>query len=62
MKRTIFCPECAAEIYNYDGYTTSEVVVRCKNCRRFVKYKPLGNVTIVVDKPDVKSASGARFW
>ena len=62
MKRPIYCPECATEIYHYDGYSLSEVVVKCKRCRRYIKFKPLGNVTVVINNPDIKTSSGARFW
>lgn len=62
MKRQIYCPECASEIYNYDGSSTMEVVVKCKRCKNYIKFKPLGMATIVINKPEVKSSSGARFW
>lgn len=58
----IYCPECASEVYNYDGYSQSEIVVKCKFCKKYIKFKPLGNVTKIIQKPEVKSASGARFW
>lgn len=61
-KQTIICPECAAEIYNYDGYSTSEVVVKCKHCHKYIKFRPLGNTTQVVNNPQVKTSAGARFW
>lgn len=61
-KRIIICPECAAEIYKYDGFSTSEVVVKCKHCHNFIKFKPLGNTTKIIEKPQIRSSAGARFW
>ena len=61
-KSIIYCPECAAEIYTYDGYSTSEVVVRCNKCHRYIKFKPLGHGTKVINNPEIKTSSGARFW
>ena len=61
-KQVVYCPKCAAEIYKYDGYSTTQGVVRCPVCKRTFRYYPLGDKTVEVEKPQIKSSSGARFW
>lgn len=53
---------CAAEIYNYDGSHTMEITVRCPHCSRYIRFKPKGMITKVINKPETTSSSGARFW
>lgn len=59
--KIVYCPECAAEIYKYDGVHTSEIVVRCSHCDRYIKYSPLKG-TKIINKPETTSSSGVRFW
>lgn len=61
-KRKIYCPECAGEIYNYDGFSTTEVMLKCKHCRKYLKFNPAWNTVKVIEKPEIKTSSGARFW
>lgn len=62
MSKEIYCPECANRIYNYDGYSTTAVVVKCSYCKRYIKFNPLGMATKIVKNPEIRAASGARFW
>ena len=62
MAKKVYCPECASEIYTYDGYSTTDVVIRCGRCKRYIKFKPIGGATITIKNPEIKTASGARFW
>ena len=62
MKRKIiYCPECAREIYRYDGKHETEITKRCL-CGRYVKYCPATDRTVIINRPERQTASGVRFW
>ena len=61
-KHTVYCPECATKIYNYDGISTSKVVVKCSFCGRYFRYYPQSDQAVEIERPKVETSSGARFW
>lgn len=60
-KRQIYCPDCARVIYNFDGFHTSNVNLKCK-CGQYFRFIANTNKIVRIDKPVRNTSSGARFW
>ena len=60
MKNIIYCPECARQIYIWDGKSTMSIEVGCK-CGKFLRFTPNKEVK-VIKRPERNSSSGVRFF
>ena len=36
--KTIYCPKCGKKVGPYDGRSSSNLVTRCKDCRKQIVY------------------------
>ena len=35
---TVYCPKCGRKVGTYDGKSSSNLITRCKNCRKQIVY------------------------
>ena len=62
MRRTIYCPQCARELYEVkDDRQTIEIITHCK-CGRYFKVDPRLRRATQIEKPARMSSSGATFY
>lgn len=57
----VYCPDCARQVYDFDGIHTSSVNLKCK-CGLYLRYIAKENRIIKINKPVRNTSSGARFW
>lgn len=62
MKKTIYCPKCNRRVAEYDGRSSSNVIVNCKNCKKRIVYHVDNGETEIKPIPPRESASGMVFY
>lgn len=61
MKRLIYCPDCARELYYVGERQTMHITKRCE-CGRFYDIDPQLMSAKRVKRPERTSSSGDRFY
>lgn len=58
---TIYCPECGRRVAEWDGRSTTNVIVNCRKCRKRVVFDVNTMRTTIKEQVSRASASGIRF-
>lgn len=63
-RKTIYCPKCGHKVANYDGKSSLNIEVMCRNekCRSFVVYDVENDETRVAKEPLRTTGSGLRYY
>lgn len=61
-KKTIYCPQCQRRVASYDGRSSNNVIVNCRNCKKRVVYYFETGETIIKPIPIREQGSGKRFY
>lgn len=59
--KEIFCPSCNQRVATYDGRSTMNVIVKCRNCNKRVVYHIDTWETEIKDIPKRNCSSGMTF-
>ena len=62
QKTSINCKECGYAIGTYDGKSTINKVIRCKNCGKYNLYHIDSDKTEIIEKPMRMTGAGTRFY
>lgn len=61
-RKDIMCRRCGIRVMSYDGKSKTPIITKCTGCGRYLRFNPLSQVTIFVEKPERQSSSGMRFY
>lgn len=61
VPKIIYCPKCFRKLGEYDGRTTINVAVICRNCRREIIYDVSSGATLSKRLEPRKTSSGVTF-
>lgn len=61
-EKNIYCPKCGRKVAKYDGRSSINIVVKCKNCKKMVVYDVEKDETICKDMPLRTTSSGKRYY
>lgn len=61
-EKTIYCPKCKRRVATYDGRSSNNVIVNCKNCKKRVVYYFETDETVLKEIPIREQGSGKRFY
>lgn len=60
--KVIICPQCLRQVGTYDGRSTINKSVRCKNCKKLVVYDIKSGKCELKPIPERMQGSGMRFY
>lgn len=59
--KTIYCPKCGRKVGIYDGKSSTNLISKCKHCRKQVIYDIKTGETKVKPLPQRTTSSGVTF-
>ena len=61
-EKIVYCPKCNRRVAKWDGKSTINIVVHCKNCHKRIIYDVTTQEIELKEIPLRHSSSGKRFY
>ena len=61
-QKTIYCPKCGRKVATWDGWSTINILVKCKKCNKLVVYDVESKEVKIKAIPQRTTSSGMRFY
>ncbi len=61
QSKPMYCPNCFTKLCDIKG-SNGNIIVKCKICKKYVKYNFRTEKVEEINKPERKESSGTRFY